>query len=210
MKNKYLIMLLLVFTLLLPRPASAFDMSQDEQFSGMVQGWLDGLVERTVSGQPIQDAEDFVDLMNGIQPDYNALGTFDSTCKYDEACYVCMKDHAELAKKLMIALEDVYVIYQRTMKKYDMMIALADGAANLTTYAKYAWLIQKGSSTSEMNIAKEKFLDHYDDSQASKMTRLNNALVAIGDCERQFVNNPDWYNSNALPIYIQLTLRYKR
>ncbi len=209
MKNKYL-MLSLVLALLLPRTASAIDMSLDDQFTGMLQGWLDGLVERTVSGQPIQDAEDFVDLVNGIQPDYSARGTFDSTGKYDEACYVCMKDHAEQAQKLMIALEKVYVIYQRTMKKYDMMIALADGAANLTNYAKYEWRIQKGNSTSEIKIDKEKFLDHYDDSQASKMERLNNALVAIGDCERQFVNNPNWYNTNALPIYIQLTLRYKR
>jgi hypothetical protein len=210
MKNKHLMMLLLFFALLLPGTASALDSAMEDQFKDMLQGWAQGLIDRTASGQIIDDEQAVEDFFSDIQPDYGSLGTFASACKYDEDCYVCMKDHAELAQKLMIALEDVYVIYQRTMKKYDMMIALADGAANLTTYAKYAWLIQKGSSTSEMNIAKENFLNHYDDSQASKMTRLNNALVAIGDCERQFVNNPNWYNTNALPIYVQLTLRYKR
>ncbi len=210
MKNKYPVMLLLIMALLLPQTASALDSAMEEQFTEMLQGWAQGLIDRTASGQVIEDQQAAQEYFEDIQPDYGALGTFDSTCKYDEACYICMKEHAVLAEKLMVGLEKVYVIYQRTMKKYDMMISLADGAANLTTYAKYAWLMQKGSSTSEMNIAKEKFLDKYDNSQASKIERLNNALVAIGDCERQFVNNPNWYNTNALPIYVQLTLRYKR
>ncbi len=213
LQNKKIIfasLLSLLFISFTPPTAYALSEYMQDQFEDMLKDWANGLADRTISGESISNAQAAEEYFDEIQGDYDTLGKYESACKFDEACYQCMKEHAELSEKLIIALEKVHVIYLRTMKKYEMKVALADAAANLGQYAKYAWLMQKGSPRSEMNVAKKKFEDKYDSSQANKLDKLNTALVAIGSCEAQFMNNPNWYNINALPIYVQLTIRYKR
>ncbi|HDZ62169.1 MAG TPA: hypothetical protein ENH40_03360 [Nitrospirae bacterium] len=206
LKQALITAITLIFLLLLS--TLSYGSAMDDEFDKMVIGWFNNLAEHAPGiGMDYGNQEQ---EFNDIQPDYGAGGTITSECKYDEECFQCMKAHAKTARDLMIKLEKVYVIYQRTMKKYDMMVAIADGAANLGQYAKYAWMMQKGSPRSEMNVAKKKFENKYDNSQVNKLQKLNAELVAIGDCEKQHMGNPNWYNLNAVPLYTQLSIRYKR
>lgn len=211
MKKYLTIILAITLTISIPSGSYGYNDAIDKEFEKMLIGWVNKLVDKT-SDMPggAADMSGMVDELEEIQPLYGAIGTTESHCKFDDDCYACMKEPAERAKNIIVALEKVFVIYKRTMKKYQMMVAIADGAADLAPYAKYAWAIQKGSPNSDMNQAKKAFEEKFDNSQLSKLNKLNTQLVAIGACEQQHLGNANWYNLNGMPLYTQSLIRYKR
>lgn len=204
------LMLLIVAALLaVPSLSYAWNLNDQyveayhEEFISQVENWLGEFNEAVSTSQEINEE------MDGIQPDYEALQV-ETECRAHPECKVCMQEARHKVGKNFVKLEKVYVIYKRTMTKYKMMMALADGAAGLTPYAKYAWALQKGSVNSEMNKAKASFFQKYDSSQNKKLNLLNEGLAKIGDCEYEHLGNRNWYVLKGMPLYSMLVTRYKR
>ena len=61
-----------------------------------------------------------------------------SCCVENDECYSQMKPAEELMTQSFTTLENNFSVYRKTMAAYEKMVALADAAAGLTPYAKYA------------------------------------------------------------------------
>lgn len=180
----------------------------DEWFLEQVAKWLSDLPSNVFD--PAIAANDAATQLAEIEGDYDPshYPLLHVTCFHVPKCRACLAPAEAIMDDDFFKGENNWVLYQRTKKKYDMMVALADGAANLGQYAKYAWALQKGSPRSEMNVAKKAFEDHYNEAQKQHLVNIKKALEMVATCERDYAGDNDWYGRNGAPFLLQLTLRY--
>ena len=86
-------------------------------------------------------------------------------------------------------------------------VKYADAAAGLSPYAQLYWTVTK---LDIQNEAAAEFYAEYDKNYTELMKRLNDALIAIGDCERTYFDDEDWYNRYGMPYYLFMRDRYLR
>jgi len=147
--------------------------------------------------------------LEGIEGDYDPedYPVLSSQCAANPDCKLCLKQPSDTLSDDFFLGENNYVLYLRTMKKYEMMVALADAAASLPSdYARYAWLLRKGSPNSGMNQAKAQFESHYGEAQKNHLKNINEALLTVAKCESPYDNA--WFNRVGMPFYTQLLLRW--
>jgi len=101
---------------------------------------------------------------------------------YNQTQEICFKEPLRKVNKGFGVLEELYIIWRKTKIMYRRAMALADGAAGMQPYANMAWKLEKGRSTSEMNVAKKNFEDKYKDKSQNVLRQVNDNLVAIGEC----------------------------
>lgn len=158
---------------------------------------------------PAGQAEAAAEELAGIQGDYDPshYPVLSSDCAANPDCKICLKNASDSLSDEFFLGENNYVLYLRTMKKYEMMVALADAATSLPTeFARYAWLLRKGSPTSGMNLAKKQFVQHYGEAQKNHLENIHKALLGIANCEWPY--HKDWFNRVGMPFYTQLLLRW--
>jgi len=127
---------------------------------------------------------------------------------YNQTQEICFKEPLRKVNKGFGVLEELYIIWRKTKIMYRRAMALADGAAGMQPYANMAWKLEKGRSTSEMNVAKKNFEDNYKDKSQNVLRQVNDNLVAIGECAKQYCSEPNWYARVGSPIYITLRNKY--
>ena len=147
-----------------------------------------------------------------VQPNYNPPGQplLPSRCYHNPQCGACFADAQKKLDKSRQLLEDMYVIYKQTELKTGRILELADAAAGLSPYAKLAWTVQKSNPNEPMNQARQHFYDVYDGDLTKLLAMSNEALIAIGDCERQNFGDYDWYNRYGMVYYNFQRDRYTR
>jgi hypothetical protein len=146
-----------------------------------------------------------------VRPDYTPAGLppLPSRCYEDpqNRCGDCFVEPSENLEKWRRLLEKQWVIYKETELEAGRIIELADAAAGLSPYAQLYWTVTK---LDIQNEAAAEFYAEYDKNYTELMKRLNDALIAIGDCERTYFGDEDWYNQYGMPYYLFMRDRYLR
>ena len=174
-------------------------------FSGNVWADVEGAVQDGANA--IIDESTQEDGLLNSDPTPDPHPELQSDC-YNQTQELCFKEPLRKVNKGFGVLEELYVIWRKTSIKYRRAMALADGAAGMQPYANMAWKLEKGRSSSEMNVAKKNFEEKYKNKSQNILQQVNDNLVAIGECARQHCNEPNWYARVGSPIYITLRNKY--
>jgi hypothetical protein len=133
-----------------------------------------------------------------------------SQCQENKNCGKCFNDAMAQLDKSHHLLETQYVIYKQTELEAGRILELANAAAGMNPYIQAAWTIVKTSPQSSQNVAQAKFYASYDGNLDVLLRMMNDALIAVGDCERQEFNEQDWFNRYGMPYYLFMRERYTR
>jgi hypothetical protein len=149
-----------------------------------------------------------------VQPDYTPEGmpSLPSRC-YSEPrgdCAACFAEANANLDKWRGLLEDLWVIYKATELEAGRILELADAAAGLSPLANFAWKVSKSNPNEAHVKSQANFYAKYDENYNELIKRLNDGLIAVGNCEQKFYDDDDWYNRYGLPYYLFMRDRYQR
>ena len=147
-----------------------------------------------------------------VRPNLNPPGKppLPSRCAGSRECKACFSQASGKLEKARQLLETQYVIYKQTELQVGRIMELADAAAGLSPYAKLAWETIKTNPSSSQNVAQAKFYATYDGNLIQLLKMMNDALIAVGDCEREQYGDQDWFNRYGMPYYLFMRERYTR
>ncbi len=120
-------------------------------------------------------------------------------------CGSCYSSAQTDLNKWRVLLEDLFVIYKKTMFEVERLTALGDAAASMSGIAKLLWTMRRPELA-----AKAKFFSAYDTNFEKLMRRTNNAVANIAECERKYFADYGWYYRYGLPFYLYIRDRYRR
>jgi hypothetical protein len=147
-----------------------------------------------------------------VQPNYKPPGIplLPSRCKNTDQCGACFAEAQAKLDRNRRLLETLYVIYKQNELQTGRIIELANAAAGTSDLAKIVWANAKANPNEPMNIAKQKFYNTYDADLGKLISKMNDALIATADCERDNFGDSDWYNRFGMPYYNFMRERYTR
>ena len=153
---------------------------------------------------------DFIDPREAaVHPDYSPsdMPMLPSRCGDNPSvdCGSCYSSAQTDLNKWRVLLEDLFVIYKKTMFEVERLTALGDAAASMSGIAKLVWTMRRPELA-----AKQKFFSVYDTNFEKLMRRTNNAVANIAECERKFFADYGWYYRYGLPFYLYIRDRYRR
>ena len=144
-----------------------------------------------------------------VQPNYSPsdMPTLPTRCGDNPSvkCRSCYSDAQADLNKWRVLLENLFVIYKKTMFEVERLTTLGDAAASMSGVAKLIWTMR----TPEL-AAKRKFFSAYDTNYEKLMRRTNNALANVAECERKHFGDYGWYYRYGLPFYLYIRDRYRR
>lgn len=147
-----------------------------------------------------------------VQAEYNPPGMppLPSRCYGTRGCGECFDQANGQLQAARRHLENNYVAYRQTMLEVERLTELADAAAGLSPIAKLKWTIDKANPNDPVNKSKAEFFKKYDNGQGNGIKGLNEALIAMGQCENQYFGDPNWYARYGMPYYMFMRERYLR
>ena len=144
-----------------------------------------------------------------VQPNYSPadMPTLPTRCADNPSvdCRGCYGGAQADLNKWRVLLENLFVIYKKTMFEVERLTTLGDAAASMSGVAKLIWTMR----TPEL-AAKRKFFSAYDTNYEKLMRRTNNALANVAECERKHFGDYGWYYRYGLPFYLYIRDRYRR
>jgi hypothetical protein len=153
---------------------------------------------------------------------YQGLTSFDSTCidisaagappvpsscsENESACGQCYRDAYRDLGEARLKLEKLRCVYEATKRFADRAISFGDSASGVHALVGLEWQTQKKrieASVDELNKS-------YDAKLGQFLPMLKGSLEHVGQCEQQFMNEPDWYTRFGFIYFTFMTDRYKR
>jgi hypothetical protein len=142
-----------------------------------------------------------------LKPNYNPAGAPDipSHCMEDESCKVCYDDAQKAVNKSRIALEKLRAVntYTQNFTKKGKDVLTAAGAAGGGP---------AGLAAVDENVKVDAALDGFNAAVKAKKAELLGGLEprlkALGDCEKKYFNNDDWYNRYGFMYYQFMIANY--
>ena len=153
---------------------------------------------------------------------FHGLTTFDTTCvdasaagappvpsgcsESGDTCGQCYRDAYRELGEARLKLERLRCVYQATKKYADKSIAFGDTSSGIHALVGLEWQEQKKrilASVEELNKSYDKKLGEF-------LPMLKGSLEHIGQCEQQFMHEPDWYTRFGFIYFAFMNDRYKR
>lgn len=152
---------------------------------------------------------DFIDPREAaVHPNYAPPGMpkLPSRCTGSRRCGTCQVRPERALNKHHKLLEDLLVIYKKTMFKVERLTTLAEAAGGMSGLARLTWNLTKHG----INPSRQRFFNSYDSNYNKLISRINNSLVDIADCHRKHFRDYTWYMRYGLPFFLYMRDRYKR
>ncbi|HEY5949156.1 MAG TPA: hypothetical protein VIV40_26870 [Kofleriaceae bacterium] len=153
---------------------------------------------------------------------FHGLTSFDATCidasaagappvpsscsESEQTCGQCYRDAYRELGEARLKLERLRCVYQATKRVADKAIAFGDTSSGIHAVVGLEWQTQKKRILESVNQ-----LNHsYDAKLGEFLPRLKSSLEHVGQCEQQFMHEPDWYTRFGFIYFTFMNDRYKR
>lgn len=176
---------------------------------GQMITWANWGVQTITSGRELFDAYQGLTSFDTSCIDVSAAGAppVPSACsESQDTCGKCYRDaYAELGTA-RLKLEKLRCVYQATKKYADKAIAFGDTTSGVHALVGLEWQEQKKrilASVDDLNKS-------YDNKLGEFLPMLKSSLEHVGQCEQQYMNQPDWYTRFGFIYFTFMNDRYKR
>jgi hypothetical protein len=153
---------------------------------------------------------------------YQGLTSFDTTCidissagappvpsaceENQETCGQCYRDAYRELGDARFKLEKLRCVYQATKNFADKAIAFGDTSSGVHALVGLEWQQQKKRILDSVDELKRS----YDGKLGQFLPMLQTSLEHIGQCEQQYMHEPDWYTRFGFIYFTFMNDRYKR
>jgi hypothetical protein len=202
--------------------SNAIQQMGEDEISNMQQQEASNDAVNSSIGDALGHLNTFLSIASSAQDLYNASRSLssgecapdfstDSRAMMPSSCTSadCQECYTKAVNELNFVrrqLGRLSCIYNNTKNFNNSAIAFGDNASGIHAVTGLAWQNARAEIVAEYNHFKQT----YDDKYQGMMGSLEKALKSIGDCERQFGGDSDWYQRFGF-IYLEFMKdKYKR